>query len=92
MWSRVRSRSALLSIATALIPIREGELFSVEKIRKALDAMKELYGTHRFVVSPTTNIVDDRPRISLVMKIDQQKQFHVGTIEVFSSNPAIEPP
>ena len=77
-----------------LIPIREGDLFSVEKIRKALDAMKELYGTYGyidFVVSPTTNIADDRPRISLVMEIDQQKQFHVGTIEVFSSNPAIEP-
>lgn len=77
----------------ALIPIREGELFSVDKIRKALDAIMKLYGTYGyidFVVSPTTNIADDRPRISLVMEMQQGRQYRVGKIEVFSSNPAIE--
>jgi outer membrane protein assembly factor BamA len=76
-----------------LIAIREGDLFSVEKIREALDAMKKLcrtYGYIDFVVSPTTNIADDRPRISLVMKIDQQKQFRVGTVEVFGADPKME--
>ncbi|MFZ0882267.1 MAG: POTRA domain-containing protein [Candidatus Acidiferrales bacterium] len=76
-----------------LLPLREGDIFSVEKIREALDAMKKLYGNYGyidFVVSPTTNIADDHPRISLVMEMDQQKQFRVGTVEVFGPDPKTE--
>jgi outer membrane protein assembly factor BamA len=77
-----------------LIPMRDGDIFSAEKIRGALDAMKELYGSNGyidFVVTPITDIGDDHPRISLTIEIDQQKQFRLGKIEIFSSNPAIEP-
>lgn len=73
-----------------LLSLREGDLFSAEKIREALDAMKKLYGTYGyidFVVTPTAIIADDRPRISLVMEIDQQKQFRVGTVEILGLDP-----
>jgi outer membrane protein assembly factor BamA len=76
-----------------LIQLREGDLFSVEKIREALDAMKELYGSHGyidFVVSPLTDIDDEPARVSLVMEVDQLKQSRVGKIEVFGLNPARE--
>jgi outer membrane protein assembly factor BamA len=78
-----------------LIQLREGDLFSVEKIREALDAMKELYGSHGyidFVVSPLTDIDDEPARVSLVMEVDQLKQSRVGKIEVFGLNPAREEP
>lgn len=74
--------------------MRDGDIFSAEKIRRALDAMKQLYGSNGyidFVVTPITDIADDHPCISLTIEIGQQEQFRFGKIEVFSSNPAIEP-
>jgi outer membrane protein assembly factor BamA len=76
-----------------LIPMSEGDIFSSEKIRESLDALKHLYGSDRyidFVAEPITEIDDSRQRISLVMELDQQKQFRVGKIDVLSSNPAVE--
>jgi len=77
-----------------LIPMREGDVFSAERIRESLDALQHLYGSEGyidFVAEPITEIDDGHEhRISLVMELDQQKQFRVGKIEVFGSNPAIE--
>jgi len=77
-----------------LIPMSAGDIFSAEKIRESLDALKHLYdseGYVDFVAEPIAEI-DDGPehRISLVMELDQEKRFRVGKIEVLSSNPAIE--
>jgi len=77
-----------------LIPMSEGDIFSAEKIREGLDALKLLYGSEGyidFVVEPLTEIDDgSEHRISLVMELDQQKQYRVGKIEVFGPNPAVE--
>jgi outer membrane protein assembly factor BamA len=76
-----------------LIQMREGDLFSVAKIREALDGMKEFYGSHGyidFVVSPITYIDNERGRVSLMMELDQQKQFRLGKIEVFGLDPRAE--
>ena len=77
-----------------LIPMSEGDIFSAEKIREGLEALKLLYGSEGyidFVADPITEI-DDGPghRISLVMELDQQKQFRLAKIEVFGPNPAAE--
>ncbi len=77
-----------------LIPMSQGDIFSAEKIREGLDALKRLYGSEGyidFVAEPLTDI-DDGPehRISLVMELSQEKQYRVGKVEVFGSNPAIE--
>jgi hypothetical protein len=76
-----------------LLQMREGDLLSTDKIREALDAMKRLYGSHGyidFVASPLTEIDDERGRVSLMMELDQQKQYRVGKIEAFGLNPALE--
>lgn len=77
-----------------LIPMNEGDIFSPDKIRKSLDALQRLYGSEGyidFVVAPLTEIDDGHEhRISLIMEIDQEKQFRVGKIEVLSPNPAVE--
>lgn len=76
-----------------LIQMREGDLFSVAKIREALDGMKEFYGSHGyidFVVSAITYIDNERGRVSLMMELDQQKQFRLGKIEVFGLDPRAE--
>lgn len=69
-----------------LIPLREGQLFNVEKIRGGLDALRKMYGTKGYIdftAQPITEVEDTfPPRISLVIELDQQKQFRVGRIEV----------
>jgi outer membrane protein assembly factor BamA len=77
-----------------LIPMNEGDIFSADKIRKSLDALRDLYGSDGyidFVAAPLTEIDDgSEHRISLVMELAQQKQFRLAKIEVFGPNPAVE--
>jgi outer membrane protein insertion porin family len=71
-----------------LFPIREGDIFSASKIRKALDTYKKLYGEYGyidFVATPDTEIDDNKKVVNLTMVFDQQKQFFVRRIE-FSGN------
>jgi outer membrane protein assembly factor BamA len=76
-----------------LLQIREGDLFGVDKIREALDAIRDLYGSHGyvyFVASPLTDIDNERGRVSLIMELDQQKQFRLAKVEIFGPDAMIE--
>ena len=73
-----------------LFKMHEGDILRAQKIREALDALKELYGTHGyidFVATPLTDIADETGRISLRMELDQEKQFRLAKIEVFATDP-----
>jgi outer membrane protein assembly factor BamA len=77
----------------SLLHMHEGDIFSAEKVRGAIEAMKQLYGSRGymdFVVTPLTDIDDARGRISLIMEVDQEKQYRLEKIEVFTSDPVIE--
>jgi len=72
----------------AIFPLRQGDIFSADKIRKALDNYKKLYGEYGyidFVATPITDLDDVKKLVNLTMELDQQKQFHVRRIE-FSGN------
>lgn len=67
------------------LPLQEGDVFNAGKLRNSFDDMKRLYdsqGYIDFTVEPRFNIDDARRRISLILILDQQKQFHIGNIEV----------
>ncbi|HXN99394.1 MAG TPA: outer membrane protein assembly factor BamA, partial [Candidatus Acidoferrales bacterium] len=71
-----------------VFPIKEGEIFSADKVRKALDNYKKLYGEYGyidFVADPLTELDDKKKVVNLTMELDQQKQFFVRRIE-FSGN------
>jgi hypothetical protein len=56
-------------------------------------ALRKLYATRGYIdFTPTAlrEIDDARARISLEMELDEQKQFHVGKVEVLGAEPAIE--
>lgn len=77
----------------SLLHMHEGDVFSAEKVRDAIEAMKQLYGSRGyidFVVTPLTDIDDERGRISLIMEVDQGKQYRLAKIEVFASDSVIE--
>jgi outer membrane protein assembly factor BamA len=73
-----------------LFQMHEGDILRAQKIRDALDALNELYGSRGyidFVATPITDIDDETGRISLMMELDQEKQFRLAKIEVFGTNP-----
>ena len=73
-----------------LIPLQEGDIFNVTKIREILDTMKKFYDSHgyiNFVATPITVVNDVALRISLVMELSEGKQFRVRKVEVFGLKP-----
>jgi outer membrane protein assembly factor BamA len=76
-----------------LIPMSEGGILSASKLREGLDALRNLYASHGyidFVTTPLTEIDDSRQRVSLVMEVDQQKQFRVASVEVHGLDQKME--
>jgi outer membrane protein assembly factor BamA len=76
-----------------LVPLNEGDIFAAKKIREGLEALHQLYGSEGyidFVAEPDTEIDNSRQRVSLVMELNQEKQYRVGKVEVFGPNPAVE--
>ncbi|MGH9726243.1 MAG: BamA/OMP85 family outer membrane protein, partial [Candidatus Acidiferrales bacterium] len=71
-----------------VFPLKEGDIFSAAKIRKALDNYKKLFGEYGyidFVATPLTEIDDAKKVVNLTMEFDQQKQYFVRRIE-FTGN------
>lgn len=65
-------------------PIKKGEIFSVDKVRKALDNYKKLYGEWGFidfVAEPDTGMDRTNKQINLTLDISEGKQFYVRRIE-----------
>ena len=68
--------------------MKKGEIFSVAKVRKAIEDYTKLYGDYGFIdftAVPDTEVHDDTKTIDLTFAFDQQKQFFVRRIE-FSGN------
>jgi hypothetical protein len=66
-------------------PLREGELFNVGVVRKGIEELTQLYGSQGYIdftVVPDTEIDDHLQRISLVLVLDQQKQFRIRNMDV----------
>jgi hypothetical protein len=76
-----------------LIPLAEGDLFNVQKIKEGLDALKKHYGANGyidFVAAPGTEPDDANQRVDLIMQLDQQKQFRTGKVKVLSADPGMQ--
>jgi hypothetical protein len=72
------------------IPLQEGDIFNATKIRESLDAMKRLYDSDGYincVVTPITEVDDSARIVSLIMEVDEGKQFRVGKVEVLGLEP-----
>jgi outer membrane protein insertion porin family len=68
--------------------LKEGEIFSTEKVRKALDNYKKLYGEYgyiEFVATPITEVNEPKKQVDITMEFSQGKPFYVRRIE-FSGN------
>jgi len=72
----------------AAFPLKQGDVFSTAKIRKALEDYTKIYGQYGFidfVPTPETDIDEPAKRIDVTMKFDEGKQYYVRRID-FSGN------
>ena len=68
----------------SLFPIKDGEIFSREKIAKGLDNLRKAYeelGYIKFTSIPNTTFDEDKKLVFLDIDLDEGKQFYVRRIE-----------
>jgi outer membrane protein insertion porin family len=69
-------------------PLKQGDIFSTDKIRKSLENYRKLYGEFGYIdftPTPQTDVDDVKKVVNLTLEFDQEKQFWVRRIE-FSGN------
>jgi hypothetical protein len=77
----------------ALIPIEEGDILSVMKLRRGLDNFKHLYGHNGYIdftATPFTEADDTKHVVNIRMELDEQLQYHIGKIEIQGLDAATE--
>jgi len=68
----------------SLFPIKDGDIFSREKIAKGLENLRKAYGTDgyiNFTSVPDTKFDDEKKIVNLIIDVDEGKQFYVRRIE-----------
>ena len=68
----------------AIFPIKDGDIFSKEKVAKGLENLRKAYGELgyiNFTSIPDTRFDDDKKLIYLDIDVDEGKQFYVRRIE-----------
>ncbi len=71
-----------------LWPINKGDIFSTDKVRKALKNYTSAYGEFGFIdftPEPDTEVDDATKTINMTLKFDEQKQYYVRRID-FAGN------
>ena len=72
----------------ALFPLKDGDIFNVDKLRKALKSYTDAYGQYGFIdftAEPDFDIDDAAKKINLTLRFDEEKQYYVRRIN-FSGN------
>jgi outer membrane protein assembly factor BamA len=76
----------------ALFPISRDEIFDTHKLQTGLEGLRKAYGKKGFInlaVVPTFNIDETNDRITIVVELDEGKQFHVGKVQVLGGEPQL---
>jgi outer membrane protein insertion porin family len=67
-----------------LIPMKDGEIFNVENMRKGIKNLRDAYGEGgyiNFTPVPNTEIDDEHKQITVTFDLDEGKQYSVRRIE-----------
>jgi outer membrane protein insertion porin family len=68
----------------SLFPLKDGDIFSREKIAKGIEALRKAYGQYGYINYtgvPSTTFDDEKKIANLEIDIDEGKQFYVRRIE-----------
>ena len=72
----------------SIFPLKQGDLFAVDKIRKAMEDYTKLYGEAGYIdftPTPAFDVHDETKTVDLTFDFDEQKRFFVRRID-FSGN------
>jgi len=72
----------------SIFPLKPGDIFSADKVRKANKSYVEAYGQYGFIdftTEPQFDFDDADKRIDVTLRFDEQKQYYVRRID-FSGN------
>lgn len=78
-------------ILRRLFPIKDGEVFSRDKIAEGLEALRKAYGEYgyiNFTSIPNTNFDDENGLVYLQIDVDEDKQFYISDITLLGSDQA----
>ncbi len=67
-----------------LFPMKDGDIFSREKVAKGLENLRKAYGEYGYINYtgvPSTTFDDEKKLANLEIDIDEGKQFYVRRIE-----------
>ncbi len=70
------------------LPIKKGSIYSPEKVRKAIQDIKDLYGKKGYIetdVQYTLHLSEESPTYNLGLEIEENEQFKVGMIRVLGN-------
>jgi outer membrane protein assembly factor BamA len=76
-----------------LVPLHDGDVFSVAKVREGLEALTRYYGSRGFidfVGVPGTQIDEMHQQITLAFSLQEGTQFRLGNIEIVGLNSMLE--
>ena len=68
----------------SLIPLKDGDIFSREKIAKGLENLRKAYGQYGYINYtglPNTTFDEDKKLVNVEIDVDEGKQFYVRRIE-----------
>jgi outer membrane protein insertion porin family len=68
----------------SLFPMKDGDIFSREKIAKGLENLRKAYGEAgyiNFTPVPDTKFDDEKKTVDVIVEVDEGKQFYVRRIE-----------
>ena len=74
-----------VALLRAIFPIKKGDVFSREKLAQGLEALRKTYaelGYINFTAVPQTSVDNEARVISLIIDMDEGKQFYFGTINI----------
>jgi len=73
----------------ARLTIREP--FSLARTRRAIESISRLYGTKGYIdvsIEPVMQVDDEKQQIDLTLKLSEEAQYRVGTLEILGMNEA----
>ena len=68
----------------SIFPLKEGDIFSAAKVRKAMQDYTKAYGQYGFIdftAEPQFDIDDNAKRIDLTLRFNEEKQYYVRRID-----------
>ena len=76
-----------------VIQIRDGEILNVDHVRSGVEALTKFYGARGYVdftAEPRLETDDAHRRISVLMRLSEQRQYTIAKVDVLSQNRELE--